>query len=187
MENVTEKSKLVVQTTALLLLLCLGMIAYQVNLEVKADISIGVQNTSFSIIQITDTQHLADMYPQLFDNLTRWIVTNAANYNVSMVIHTGDIVDYSTSLIDWQNANRSMSTLLNSSVPYCWTAGNHDQNPQQNPNTAWLGNNYAAFNPAVMRAKPYWVSDLYNGKETSVQFSYGDYKFLLIDMEYFAN
>ncbi len=187
MENITEKSKLVVQTTALLLLLCLGMIAYRVNLEVKADISIGVQNTSFSIIQITDTQHLADMYPQLFDNLTKWIAANAANYNVSMVIHTGDIVDYSTSLIDWQNANRSMSTLLKSSIPYCWTAGNHDQNPHENPNTTWLGNNYAAFNPTIMRSKPYWVSDLYNGKETAVQFSYGNYKFLIIDMEYFAN
>ena len=31
------------------------------------------------------------------------------------------------------------------------------------------------------------MSDLFNGKQTAVQFSYGDYKFLIIDMEYFAN
>ncbi len=144
-------------------------------------------STSFSIIQITDTQHLADMYPQLLDSLSQWIVVNVKNYNVSMVVHTGDIVDYSTSTVDWQNANKSMGKLLNSGVPYCWTAGNHDQNPQQNPNTSWLGNNYAAFNPAIMRAKSYWVSDLYNGKNTAVQFSYGNFKFLIIDVEFYAN
>ncbi len=189
MEKLRTKSKFMVQTIALLILLCLSVIAFQFNSEVNAEpvSSVGVQNTSFSIIQITDTQHLADMYPQLFDNLTKWIASNVVTYNVSMVIHTGDIVDYANSLANWQNANRSISTLLNNGVPYLWTAGNHDQFPQENPNASWLGNNFAAFNPAVMRSKPYWVSDLFNGKETAVQFSYGNYKFLIIDMEYFAN
>ena len=31
----------------------------------------------FSIIQITDTQFLSESYPQLYNNLTRWIVTSS--------------------------------------------------------------------------------------------------------------
>lgn len=141
----------------------------------------------FSVIQITDTQHLPQSYPILFDNLTKWIVQNASQYNVKMVIHSGDIVDSGSDTGQWANANASMSILLKNGIPYCWDAGNHDQIPMWDPNGNWLGGNYLAFNAAYMKSKPYWVSSISNGKDTAVSFTYGSYKFLVIDIEYFAN
>lgn len=46
----------------------------------------------FSIVQITDTQYLSDTHPDLFSGLTSWIADKASALNLTMVVHTGDIV-----------------------------------------------------------------------------------------------
>ena len=78
------------------------------------------KDTTFSIMQIGDTQFLAKSYPQLFLDTTNWIANNAEDYNVKMVIHTGDIVDNigtnarpdlaSSDPTQWNIANEAMST-----------------------------------------------------------------------------
>ena len=109
-----------------------------------------------------------------------------------MVIHTGDIVQVANSTSDWNNANNAMMQLYNNSIPYCWDAGNHDQlNNSElgvgNPNGSWLGGNYPAFNVTAMRQQPYWVGDIFDGKDTAVKFTYGNYHFMVINIEYDAN
>jgi hypothetical protein len=147
----------------------------------------------FSIIQITDTQFLSDSYPTLYDDLTSWIADKADPLNLTMVIHTGDIVQNPTSTQDWKNASNAMITLFNNEVPYCWNAGNHDQINVNgtvgsgNPNGSWLGTNYPAFNVTMIRQKPYWVGDIFDGKNTAVQFAYRNYHFMIINIEYNAN
>ncbi len=149
----------------------------------------GIETTfpyRFSIMQITDTQYLARNYTSLYNDVCNWIVINAASYNLKMVIHTGDLVDAASNTTQWDIANNSMSLLLNNSIPYCWDAGNHDQTGAS-PNNTWLGLNYAAFNATAMETKSYWVSDLYQGKNTAVTFSVGTTNFLIINLEYWAN
>ena len=151
----------------------------------------------FSIVQITDTQYLSSTYPALYTNLTNWIVANAADYNIRMVIHTGDIVDQGLIPSQWENANASMSILLNAGIPFSWCAGNHDDATTTGnattgyysgtPDSYWIGFNYLAFNPSYMESRPYWVSDIFEGKDTAVQFSYGNYQFLIINLEIYAN
>jgi hypothetical protein len=141
---------------------------------------------SFSVVQITDTQYLSRSFPELFDNLTTWIVNNVGIYNIKMVIHTGDIVDDWNSSDQWINANRSMSILLDNEVPYCWDAGNHDQ-INSDPSSSWIGSNYLAFNASYMATKSYWVASSYDSKNTAVQFSFRSYNFLIINLEYLAN
>jgi hypothetical protein len=147
----------------------------------------------FTVIQITDTQYLSDSAPDLFNGLTSWIADNSRAFNVTMVVHTGDIVQVANSMIDWNNANNAMMQLYNNGVPYCWNAGNHDQlnNTREagggNPNGSWLGGNYPAFNVTAMRSKPYWVGDISDGKNTAVQFTYDNYHFMIINIEYNAN
>ena len=85
----------------------------------------------FSLIQITDTQYLSDKNPELFNTLTNWIVENSNALNISMVIHTGDIVQNPLNLTNWQNANDAMMQLYNNGVPYCWDAGNHVSSEKQ--------------------------------------------------------
>ena len=145
----------------------------------------------FSIMQISDTQYLSQTYPSLYNQLTAWIVSNAQVYNLQMVVHTGDVVNIANNISQWSNANTAMSTLLSNNIPYCWTAGNHDQLSADeisgNPQNPWLGVNYAAFNATLMQSKSYWVSSIFQGKNTAVKFSYDGINILIINMEYYAN
>lgn len=144
-------------------------------------------DNSFSIMQISDTQYLSMSYPNLFSSLTTWIVDNSPNFNLQMVIHTGDIVDNSSDLSQWVNANNSMSVLLNAGIPYCWNAGNHDQIPSSDRQGTWLGSGFVAFNSSIACSKNYWVDDIYNAKNTAVRFDYGSFPFLVVNLEYLAN
>ncbi len=145
----------------------------------------------FSLIQITDTQYLSDANPALFNSLTSWIVNNANALNVSMVIHTGDLVQNPVNGTDWQNANAAMMKLYNSGVPYCWDAGNHDfigeSTPNGNDDGDWLGGGYSAFNVTAMQQEPYWVASIFGGTSTAVQFTYGNVRFMVINVAYDSN
>lgn len=148
-------------------------------------------SNGFSLIQITDTQFLSESYPDLFNTLTSWIVNNSNALNVSMVIHTGDIVNTPTNVTDWQAANNAMMQLYDNGIPYTWDAGNHDivgeSIPSGNPDGVWIGGEYEAFNVTVMQQEPYWVASIFNGSSTAVQFTYGNYKFMVINVAYDAN
>ena len=149
-------------------------------------------NSTFSIMQISDTQHLANFSPTLYNDTTSWIVNNSANYNLKMVIHTGDFIDqpgYNTSQMasEWAVANASMSKLLTAGIPYSWCAGNHDQTPFYLSNGTMMGSSYLAFDATYMRSKPYWVSDIFDSKNTAVKFAVNNYQFLVINIENMAN
>ncbi|MFA5364161.1 MAG: metallophosphoesterase [Candidatus Bathyarchaeia archaeon] len=137
---------------------------------------------NFSVIWITDTQYLSESYPTYYDSLCRWIVNHAEQYKLKMVIHTGDIIEDEGNRTQWENANRSMSILLDADVPYCWNAGNHDYN-----STCWIGDQYHAFNPEVLEYKPYWIGDVVDGQNTAVQFSVDNWTFLVLNIEYEAS
>jgi hypothetical protein len=154
-----------------------------------------VNDASFSIMQITDTQYISWMNPSLFYGTTNWIVNNSQEYNLKMVVHTGDLVDTPTHTSEWEVANTAIMTLYNNGIPYCWDAGNHDQLPPNetanlwlgDSNTDWLGSQYPAFNQTIMKTKPYWMSDIFNGKNTAVAFDHLGYRFLIINIEFLAN
>ena len=164
------------------------------TLFTQSNVSAVVNDPTFSIMQISDTQFLSLSFPQLFKDTTNWIVNNAANYNLKMVIHTGDLVDNingtsgtSSDPVQWDNANAAMSQLLNANIPYCWDAGNHDQIPWNDATGTWLGSSYPSLNASNMRSKPYWVSDFVDSKNTAVRFTYNGYDFLIINIEYMAS
>ncbi len=160
--------------------------------------------STFSIVQISDTQRLAFLSPTLYNDITSWIVNNSATNNVKMVIDTGDFIDaigvapngtitiYNTTVKgqEWAIANASIGKLLDAGIPYCWDAGNHDQSPFGSPNGTGLtsgGAGFLAFNTTYLRSKPYWLSDLYNSKNTAVKFNANNYPFIIINLEYLAN
>jgi hypothetical protein len=141
-----------------------------------------LDSQNFSIIWITDTQYLTENHPALYDNLCQWIAQNKGTYNIKMVVHTGDIVNQEANTSQWTCANQSMSILLADQIPYCWDAGNHDYNA-----TCWIGNQYAAFNPEAMAAKPYWVSDDFGGMNTAVHFNASGQDWLIVNLAFQAN
>jgi hypothetical protein len=137
---------------------------------------------NFSIIWITDTQYLSESHPTYYESLCSWIVDNADSYNVKMVIHTGDIVEDEWNHTHWENANRAMSILADGGIPYCWNAGNHDYNASY-----WIGNQYTAFNSALMAEKSYWIDEEDEGQNTAVHFENSGWDFLIINLAYQAN
>lgn len=158
--------------------------------------------TTFSIMQISDMQHLAYLNPQLYTDTASWIVNNSANHNLKMVVYTGDFVDafvtnpppppmvmYNASQLaqEWAVANAAMSKLLDANIPYCWDAGNHDQTPWGNPDGLSVLSGYMALNASYMRSKPYWVSDIFDSKNTAAKFTFNNYLFMIINLEYRAN
>jgi hypothetical protein len=136
----------------------------------------------FSIIWITDTQHLSGNYPAYYDSLCNWIVNNSGVYNVKMVVHTGDFVDWEDNSAQWAVANNSISILLNNSIPYCWDSGNHDYTQ-----SCWIGNQYAAFNASAMQEKSYWVSQAGDGRSTAARFSVLGWDCLIVNIAYHAD
>src|SRR4030067_3182095 len=152
-------------------------------------------NGTFSIMQITDTQYLTWKSPSLNYAMTEWIVNNSMNYNLKMFIHTGDLVDTPDHASEWSVANEAMMTLYNNGIPYCWSAGSHDQLPPNetanlwvgDSNTDWWGSQYPAFNQTIMSGQSHWVSDIFNGKNTAVAFDYQSYNFLIVNIEFLAN
>ena len=182
--------------TLVLIIICFIALLTFLSYPSKNELSVNENKGSFfSIIQITDTQYLSWKNPNLYYELTNWIISNSAQYNLKMVIHTGDLVDTPTHNSEWEVANSAMMTLYDHGIPYCWDAGNHDQLPPNSTanlwlgdsNTAWLGNQYPAFNQTIMRSQPYWVSDAFDGKNTAVSFNYQGYRFLIINLEFLAN
>ena len=181
-----------VSTISILTILLISIFVVYLQIG-RVDAENDAGSSRFSIIQITDTQYLSESFPSLYTNLTNWIVANNADYNIKMVIHTGDIVNQGEVTYEWANANSSMSILLDAGIPYTWDAGNHDQNLTAGrsysgtPNGGWLGSNYLAFNATYMRSKQYWVSDINDGKDTAVEFAAENYYFLVINLEFHAN
>jgi len=141
-------------------LFCLASTLAQGNisaLDTGTVISSDSPSNKFSIIQITDTQNLAEFHPDLNYALTQWIVNNSATYNTKMVVHTGDLVNFAdianmngtissygfmtNATAEWNVASNSIMTLFNNGIPYVWCAGNHDQLNIDNPdalNYGWL-------------------------------------------------
>jgi hypothetical protein len=137
---------------------------------------------SFSVIWITDTQYLSESYPLYYDSLCRWIINNREKYNVQMVIHTGDLVEDEWNTTQWEQANYSISMLQSAGIPYCWDAGNHDFN-----STFWIGNQYSAFNPALIAKKPYWIGDEFSGQNTAIHVDIAGWDLVVVNLSYHAN
>src|SRR4030067_1635014 len=182
--------------TILLVLFLLSDYSSLVPMSMRSEFSaVSIDEDSFSIMQITDTQYISWLSPSLYFDTTKWIVNNSQKYNLKMVVHTGDLVDTPTHTSEWEVANTAMMTLYDNGIPYCWNAGNHDQLPPNetanlwlgDSDSDWLGSQYPAFNQTIMRTKPYWVSDIFNGKNKAVAFDHSGYRFLVINIEFLAN
>lgn len=79
---------------------------------------------AYSIVVFPDTQNMSQSYPTVYTRMTDWVTSQAAERNIALVLHVGDITNHDTP-VQWTNAYRSMS-LLHGVVPYVLTLGNHD-------------------------------------------------------------
>ena len=135
----------------------------------------------FTVIQITDTQYLSQ--DNSWGSFTSWLVSIKDALNVKMIIHTGDIVEHWGNKAEWKTADASMRILADAGVPYTWCTGKHDFNLA---NGSYIGSNYPSFNTSTFETRNYWLSS-YDQQNTAVNWTYGGYKFIVVNLAYHAN
>ena len=135
----------------------------------------------FTVIHITDTQYLSQ--GNSWGNFTSWLASIKEALNVKMIIHTGDIVEHWYNTTEWERADASMRILADADIPYTWCTGNHDFNLK---NGGYIGSNYLSFNTSTFETRNFWLSS-YDQQSTTVNWTYGGYKFIVVNLAYHAN
>ncbi len=104
----------------------------------------------FAIVALPDTQYYtAERFggtKEMFAAQTEWVVTNRISRNIAYVAHLGDISDSgdiksgTSNITEWRNATNAMYLLENPlrtrlpyGVPYGLAVGNHDEEPNGDP------------------------------------------------------
>lgn len=83
------------------------------------------RDSVFTIAVLPDTQGYSQHHPEIFAAQTAWLAQEKDLLKLKLVVHVGDVVEYSWDLEQWENAHAAMS-LLDGEVPYIIAAGNHD-------------------------------------------------------------
>jgi hypothetical protein len=79
---------------------------------------------SWTLVLLPDSQMYSEVFPEIYEAQTRWIVAQRERRNIAFVLHAGDIVN-SDERDQWHAARRSMR-ILDGQVPYALVPGNHD-------------------------------------------------------------
>lgn len=78
----------------------------------------------YTIGWISDTQHYAGKYPELYLLLTEFLAKEKDKLRLEYIVHTGDLVHNFADQDEWAVAKRAMQALNN--IPFGVLAGNHD-------------------------------------------------------------
>lgn len=91
----------------------------------KVSLNATVSRSPYCLAWITDTQIYSESYPEIYQNMTRWIANQQEAQNIKAVIHTGDITNDGSDNRQWKNATAAMA-VLEDRLPCAILAGNHD-------------------------------------------------------------
>lgn len=84
-----------------------------------------IEDGSFTVVVLPDTQHYSEVYPKTYLAQTNWIAQHRKSRNIAAVLHLGDITNRNTPA-EWKNANAAMTVLDEAKIPYFFCPGNHD-------------------------------------------------------------
>ncbi|WAB83965.1 metallophosphoesterase [Microcella daejeonensis] len=123
-----------------------------------------------TLVHLTDTQYLAEGYPQEYDRMTDWIARLAERRPVAAAIHTGDLVQSwvdpdqapERARIEFARASAAQSILERAGVATTVLPGNHDTKRGMD---ASLFNEH--FGPERYRDQPGYVAPIAPGDNTS--------------------
>jgi len=95
--------------------------------------------TTYSIVHLSDTQNLATYYPTTYDYTFSYLESKRAQYNISAIIITGDLVNKWYKKAEWLAYAHAVNQ---TTIPLYVIAGNHDSDYGKNYTyyTAYTGN-----------------------------------------------
>ncbi|HOX59931.1 MAG TPA: metallophosphoesterase [Candidatus Paceibacterota bacterium] len=150
----------------------------------------------FTIAVLPDSQYYCAParrgLPAMFSAQADWIVSNRLAWDIAYVAHLGDIVDAGDSLSQWQNATNALYRLENplttglpDGIPYGTTVGNHDQEPNGDPDGASTAYYNQFFGTGHFAGKSYY-GGYYGGNNDNHfdLFTAGGMDFIAVYLEY---
>ena len=164
----------------------LTFFAYGISCMPALGEALPIEDGSWTLAILPDTQVYAQSYPQHFDAQTQWIVDHAESHNIRYVLHEGDITNLNTSG-QWDNAFSSISK-LDGVVPYALAPGNHDYGPNGNGGTRdSLFNSSQYFGAGSFYANQPSIGGFFEPGKTDNSwhtFSAGDQDWLVLALEW---
>lgn len=148
--------------------------------------AVGLQDNTFSVVLIPDTQFYSDKDPKVYRQQTQFIVDNAASLKIRAAIHLGDITDRNTTA-EWERASVAHQTLDNAAIPYSVTTGNHDYAAVEGESRRRrVATRYREAFPVSRFDSQAWYGDHYGaGNETNyITFKGGGLDFIVMSLEY---
>jgi hypothetical protein len=152
----------------------------------------------FLIPVLPDTQNYAreaagngDATKEMWFAQTEWIITNRIVQNIPFVMMLGDCVQNGDDLSDWRNGTNAMyrleipsRTLLTEGIPYGMSVGNHDQEPNGDPDGSTAYYNQF-FGTSHFNNKSYYGGHFSSNNDSWFDFfSAGGMDFIVISFEY---
>jgi len=139
----------------------------------------------FTIVALPDTQYYSESFPWIFNTQTQWIVDNRDTLNIPYVSHLGDIVNYSLSLEQWDNADAAMSILeTDPTLSYGLCVGNHDEVPNNDPNGTEIYNTYFPYS-RYEGVVPWYGGHFGNDNDNHyILFEAGNIRFVALHFEF---
>ena len=121
-------------------------------------------STSYSLVHLSDTQGLAEHYPETYDYTFSYLQSIREHYNISAIIITGDLVNSWNSKKEWAAYSHAIHT---TSIPLYVIAGNHDTNS---------GKNYQFFTQNTGTTNKSYVTRLENFDLVGINYGEGSLK-----------
>jgi len=142
--------------------------------SVLTDYGIEKGDEYFSIAVLPDTQYYTALKHggtmQMFQNQIDWILKNHKKEKIAYVIHLGDITDHNIP-VEWQRADKLMSQLDASGLPYGLAVGNHDQTPNGTPSLGSDTTQYTRyFGKARFANRKWYGGSLENNNNNDTHF-----------------
>lgn len=150
----------------------------------------------FTIVALPDTQYYTAParrgLPAMFSAQTDWIATNRLAWNIAYVAHLGDIVDTGDTLSQWKNATNALYRLENpvttglpDGIPYGAAVGNHDQEPNGDPEGASTAYYNRFFGTGHFAGKSYYGGHYGTNNDNHFDlFTAGGMDFIAVYLEY---
>lgn len=140
----------------------------------------------FTVVLLPDTQYYSAVYPQIFQSQMNWIAANRATRKIQFVLGLGDIVDYGSSVTQWQNADTAVKILDRAAVPYLMPLGNHDyDNIAPADRSTTFFNQY--FGPQRYAGRSYFKGTYPSGQADNMWaiFNVNGHPYLVIALEFY--
>lgn len=122
-----NKKKTFLLSLIFIICLCFFGCSNPQNNKVAASNPLQASKGEHTICLMSDTQFYSKNNPDIFYDMTRYLVDNQKMLNLAYVVHTGDLVENFDSDEQWQVASNAMYTL--NKIPHGVLAGNHDTTP----------------------------------------------------------